>query len=169
MIECEQRTEKGTNESQSIIADSSTDRPTQRHDEGCTTKEKNAKDTMTNEGEETARDPDKDDFDTFLYGRSPSRPKAAPKKKSRLSYSTTNTSNDRHRPASPSSVHTPCESPPPHEFLTPGLTFDSTSWSPSRQRDLLSVARDIADLQKAVAAGEKLNDSVSNTILFTKP
>lgn len=143
-----------------------------------TCSEKNAKCTIMDVNDDKAdandvgkmsADPVEDDFETFLYGRSPSRPKAAPKKKSRLSLTTTNTSNDQHRPISPSPVYNPCESPPPQEFLTPGLTFDSNSWSPSRQRDLLSVARDIADLQKSVAAGAKLNDSVSNTILFTKP
>lgn len=135
--------------------------------------EKTAKDiTITEVIGETAssssnnKDPE-DDFETFLYGKSPSRPKAAPKKKMTrlLSHSKTiNTSNDTTAVSS-----NPCESPA-HQFLTPGLTFDSTSWSPSsHQRDLLSVARDIADFQKSIAAGKKLDDSVSNTILFTKP
>lgn len=106
-----------------------------------------------------------EDLDTFLYGKSPSRPRAPPKKKAQqvllqLPVNTNEQPSDSPQFSAP-------ESP---RYSTPKLSFDSNSCSPSRQRDLLSVARDIADLQKAIAAGQKLSnqDSISDKILFTK-
>ncbi len=107
------------------------------------------------EPDKTAKELEDDDLETFLYGKSPTKPKAPPKKK-------------HQRFPSQSTTVRKTESPPPSEFSIPGLTFESKSWSPSRQRDLLSVARDVAALQKSIASGEKPNDSVSEKISFTK-
>ncbi len=111
---------------------------------------------------------EEEDLETFLFGKSPAKSKPPPKKKFQqrsleaLSQPTT----ERPRP----STFDEFVSPPSSQYSTPGLTFESTSCSPSsRQRDLLSVARDIAALQKVVASGKKLSDSVSvsDTIKFT--
>ena len=109
-----------------------------------------------------------DEMEIFLYGKSPPKPKAPPKKKHQRfpSQPTNAITKDRNVKASPS---TACKSPPPSDFSIPGLTFESQSWSPSRQRYLLSIARDIAVLQKSIASGEKPHDSVSDLISFTKP
>lgn len=53
-------------------------------------------------------------------------------------------------------------------FITPGLTTDSFQSSPSRQRDLLSIARDVASLQRSIASGETRNIEVTKEISFTQ-
>lgn len=54
-------------------------------------------------------------------------------------------------------------------FVKPSLTFDSTKWSPSRQRDLLSIAQDIAKLQRSLESGDLPQEPVSKLVSFTKP
>lgn len=117
----------------------------------------------------TTKPVEEEDLETFLFGKSPAKSKPPPKKKFQqhslkaLSQSTI----DRTKPFT---LADEFDSPPSSQYSTPGLTFESTSCSPlSRQRDLLSVARDIAALQKVVASGKKLSYSVSvsDTIKFT--
>ncbi|KAI9562730.1 hypothetical protein GHT06_010184 [Daphnia sinensis] len=105
-----------------------------------------------------------EDLETFLYGKSPRRSKPPPRKKCRQqppSQLTSETTTD---------IFDAFDSPSTSQVCTPGLAFESSSYSPSsRQRDLLSIARDIAAVQKVVASGKKLGDSVSDTIKFTNP
>lgn len=102
-----------------------------------------------------------EDLETFLYGESPRRSKPPPRKKC------------RQLPSQPASETTTdifdaFDSPSSPRVCTPGLTFEPSYCSPSsRQRDLLSIARDIAAIQRVVASGRKLGDSVSDTIKFT--
>jgi hypothetical protein len=112
--------------------------------------------------------PEEEDLETFLFGKSPAKSKPPPKKKfqknSLEALSQSTIERTKHF------ILDEFDSPPSTQYSTPGLTFESASSSPlSRQRDLLSVARDIAALQKVVASGKKLGDSVSvsDTIKFT--
>ncbi|XP_057367725.1 uncharacterized protein LOC130688724 [Daphnia carinata] len=104
-----------------------------------------------------------EDLETLLYGKN-SRSKPPPRKRCR-----------QQPPSQPTSETTTAifdafDSPSSPRVCTPGLAFESSSYSPSpRQRDLLSIARDIAAIQKVVASGKKLSDSVSDTIKFTNP
>jgi len=112
--------------------------------------------------------PEEEDLETLLFGKSPAKSKPPPKKKfqQRSLEALSQPTMERTR----TSTFDEFDSPPSSQFSTPGLTFESTSCSPSsRQRDLLLVARDIAALQKVVASGKKLGDSVSvsDTIKFT--
>jgi hypothetical protein len=112
---------------------------------------------------------EEEDFETFLFGKSPAKSKPPPRKKlqQRSLEALSQPTPERTRPF----TFDEFDSPPSSQYSTPGLsTFESTSCSPSsRQRDLLSVARDIAALQRVVASGKKLGDSVSvsDTIKFT--
>lgn len=102
-----------------------------------------------------------EDLETFLYGKSPAKSKPPPRKKYHRNPPSQSTSEA-------TTVLDGFDGSPSSQFCSPGLTFESKSSSPSsRQRDLLSIARDIAALQKVVASGKKLGDSVSDTIKFT--
>ena len=112
---------------------------------------------------------EEEDLETFLFGKSPAKSKPPPKKKFQQ-HSLKARSQSTIDRTKPFTLADEFDSPPSSQYPTPGLTFESTSCSPlSRQRDLLSVARDIAALQKVVASGKKLSYSVSvsDTIKFT--
>ena len=87
------------------------------------------------------------ELENLLYGKSPMKNKPAPKK---FIHSTKSE---------------PCESPR-KSFVAPGLTYDGSSSSPSRQRDLLAIVKDLSKLQKDIADGKR---NIETNISFTQP
>lgn len=105
-----------------------------------------------------------EDLEGFLFGESPhkrSRPSYKKTQCSEASEPSINVSNEKMSPK-----RNECHSPPSTSFATPGLAFDLKQCSPSRQRNLLLIARDIAELQKNIAAGKKPSGSVTESISF---
>lgn len=114
---------------------------------------------LTSHGKE--RKETREELEAFLFGDLPYVPKTPPRKKYKTRAETAT-------PDEPTPAQNEGGSSSP-AFLRPYLTFDPVKWSPSKQRDLLSIAKDVAELQRSLEAGELPKEPLCKLVPFTKP